>query len=91
MNRYDAIMHGTDKPGYHQHEAVNSPNHYVLDSKEPITEVIHVIKATLGEEGFKAYCHGNMIKYLLRANKKNHIEDYKKAAKYLEYYLANDN
>ena len=41
----------------------------------------------LGQEGFKAFCKGNTMKYLIRAEKKNGLEDYKKAYTYLTWYL----
>lgn len=64
---------------------VNSPSHYKLDGLN--IESIDVIKSILGEEGFKAFCHGNALKYLTRANKKNGIEDFKKAQVYLNWYI----
>ena len=64
---------------------VNSPSHYKLDGLN--IESIDVIKSILGEEGFKAFCHGNALKYLTRANKKNGIEDFKKAQVYLKWYI----
>ena len=33
------------------------------------------------------YCKGNAFKYLWRADKKNHLEDIKKAAWYLNKYI----
>lgn len=67
---------------------VNSPNHYRLDGLG--IEVIHIIENILGTEGFKAYCKGNIIKYILRASKKNGIEDLKKARKYIDYILESE-
>ena len=64
---------------------VHSPSHYKLDGLD--IESIDVIKSILGEEGFKAFCHGNALKYLTRANKKNGIEDFKKAQVYLNWYI----
>ena len=64
---------------------VKSPKHYRLEGLN--IESIDVIKATLGKEGFKAFCKGNIMKYLIRAEKKNGLEDYKKAQIYLGWYL----
>lgn len=64
---------------------VNSPSHYKLDGLN--VESIDVIKSILGAEGFKAFCYGNALKYLTRANKKNGIEDFKKAQVYLKWYI----
>jgi len=65
---------------------INSPNHYCLEGLDGL-EVIDIIKSILGKEGFKAYCQGNVIKYVLRAKKKNGVEDLKKAIKYLEWEI----
>ena len=64
---------------------IKSPKHYKLEGLN--IESIDVIKATLGKEGFKAFCKGNIMKYLIRAEKKNGLEDYKKAQTYLTWYL----
>jgi hypothetical protein len=64
---------------------VKSPKHYKLDGLD--IESIDVIKAILGREGFKAFCHGNALKYLTRANKKNGVEDFEKAKVYIEWYI----
>lgn len=62
---------------------VNHPNHYqILDG----VEAIDVIKSILGD-GFEDYCYGNVLKYVLRAPKKNGIEDLKKAKVYLDWII----
>ena len=65
---------------------VNSPNHYKLTGLD--VEVIDVIRASMTEEEFKGYCKGNVIKYVTRENKKNGMEDLRKAKKYLEYAIG---
>ena len=67
---------------------VNNPNHYKLGCG---IESIEIIKKVLGTQGFIAFCLGNILKYLIRAEKKNGKEDYKKAAKYLEWVIERDN
>mgnify|MGYP000952341716 FL=1 len=67
---------------------VNNPNHYKLGCG---IESIEIIKIVLGTQGFVAFCLGNILKYLIRAEKKNKLEDYKKAAKYLEWIIERDN
>lgn len=64
---------------------VKSPKHYKLEGLN--VESIEVIKSVLGHEGFKAFCKGNTMKYLIRAEKKNGTEDYRKAQTYLNWYL----
>lgn len=66
---------------------INNPNHYQLDCG---IESIEIIKRVLGLKGFVAFCLGNILKYLIRAEKKNKAEDYKKAAKYLEWVIERD-
>ncbi|EFD81362.1 hypothetical protein PSAG_01397 [Fusobacterium animalis D11] len=67
---------------------INNPNHYKLSCG---VESIEIIKRVLGLKGFVAFCLGNILKYLIRAEKKNGKEDYKKAAKYLEWVIERDN
>ena len=67
---------------------INNPNHYKLGCG---IESIEIIKRVLGTQGFVAFCLGNILKYLIRAEKKNKLEDYKKAAKYLEWIIERDN
>ena len=47
---------------------VNNPNHYKLGCG---VESIEIIKRVLGMRGFVAFCLGNILKYLIRAEKKN--------------------
>ncbi len=66
-----------DKP-----DMVNNPQHY--QSKNGL-EVIDVIEAFTAElKGIDAVCTANAIKYICRWNKKNGIEDLKKAEWYLQ-------
>lgn len=61
-------------------EQVNHPDHY----KSGKFEVIEII-----EEFNLGFNLGNLIKYVLRAGKKNNtVEDLKKAIKYLEFEIA---
>ena len=66
---------------------INNPNHYKLGCG---IESIEIIKRVLGLKGFVAFCLGNILKYLIRAEKKNGKEDYKKAAKYLEWVIERE-
>lgn len=61
---------------------VNSPKHYQIEGLN--IESIDIIKAAL-KDGFSDFCLGNVLKYLIRAEKKNGVEDYKKAKKYLSW------
>ena len=46
---------------------INNPNHYNLSCG---VESIEIIKRVLGLKGFVAFCLGNILKYLIRAEKK---------------------
>lgn len=63
----------------HNFDPVNKPQHYA-DRKY---EVIDVIEDSVSSERFKGFLHGNVIKYILRYEKKGGVQDLKKA----EYYL----
>ncbi len=69
-------------------DAVQNPDHYKLDGLDPY-ESIDVIKSVLGDE-FKAFCKGNVLKYVIREGKKNGPEDLKKAKVYLDWMLEED-
>ena len=64
---------------------VNKPNHYKLDGLD--VEVLDIIKAVLTKEQFEGALHFNVIKYILRTNKKNGVEDLEKAHKYLGWLI----
>ena len=65
---------------------INNANHYQICGFNSI----EIIKRVLGIKGFVAFCLGNILKYLIRAEKKNGKEDYKKAAKYLEWVIERE-
>ena len=71
---------------------VNKPNHYRLNIKGNNIEVIdiidEVVKDYKPQEAFKI---ANVIKYVLRARKKNGKEDLKKARKYIDMLVGEDN
>lgn len=66
---------------------INSPKHYKLPGLN--IESIDIIRVILGKY-FKWFCLGNIIKYILRAEKKNGLEDYKKARKYLDWLIERE-
>ncbi len=61
-----------------------NPSHYKRNNK---MEAIDIMKNSLSEEEFKGFCKGLIMKYLYRADDKNHLEDYKKAQWYLNYLI----
>lgn len=66
-------------------DKITNPKHYKLNGLD--IEAIDVIKSVLGKEKFEGYCRGNVIKYILRADSKNGIEDLKKAQVYLNWEI----
>lgn len=58
---------------------IEHPSHYTSGD----VECIEGIRAALGNEGFEAYCAGNVIKYVWRYRHKGGLADVRKAAKYL--------
>lgn len=46
-----------------------------------------VVGANWGDEGFRKHCRGCALKYLMRADKKNGLEDLKKAQQYLKWEI----
>ena len=62
---------------------VNHPNHYVTGKYE----CIEVMIEAQGKEAVKDFCICNAFKYLYRADRKNGLEDIKKAKWYLDKYI----
>ena len=62
---------------------VNHPAHYETGK----FECIDVMVETQGEEAVKAYCLCAAFKYLYRHNRKNGLEDIKKARWYLDKFI----
>lgn len=80
------------KVNNNENDVVNKPNHYQLNIKGNNIEVIdiidEVVKDYKPQEAFKI---ANVIKYILRASKKNGKEDLKKARKYIDILLEDKN
>lgn len=66
-----------------QGERVHQPAHYMKGG----VETIDYLYAKLGPEGFRAYCLGNVLKYVSRWQEKNGVEDLKKAQVYLQWSI----
>jgi hypothetical protein len=66
-------------------DLVNAPPHY----RQGKVECIDAIEAALGEEGFRAYCRGQVMKYLWRSEHKGAAQqDLAKALWYLDRLQA---
>lgn len=62
---------------------VNHPDHYTQGG----VECIAAIRASMTLEAFRGYLKGNIQKYLWRYEKKNGLEDLKKAHVYLGWLI----
>ena len=72
-------------------DIINKPNHYQLNVKGTDIEVIDIIDSIIQNYPPKqAIRVANIIKYILRADKKNGLEDFKKAKKYIEMLLERE-
>lgn len=67
------------------HDPVTKPSHYMLFDGDK--EVIDLLRDRLTPDEFLGYMKGNMIKYLMRADRKNGIQDYKKLLRYVDMYV----
>lgn len=70
---------------YMRPDNVNQPNHYVIGDTG--LECKDFITAWVGKGNYGVFCFCNIMKYLVRAEKKNKLEDYKKAMKYLDMII----
>ena len=66
-------------------DVVNHPSHYESGK----FECIEVMIETQGKEAVMDFCLCNAFKYLYRHNRKNGIEDIKKAIWYLKRHIKN--
>jgi len=67
-----------------ENDNVNHPAHYTMGR----IETIEAISAALGNEGFQAYCAGNVLKYVFRYKLKEGSISLKKARWYLDKLIA---
>lgn len=66
------------------------PNHYKLNIKGIDLEVKDIMQEVMGKEQYKGFLYGNAIKYILRAYKKNGVEDLEKARKYIGWLILTE-
>lgn len=82
-NGYDECWERIVKSATAEPDNVNHPVHYETGK----FECIDVMVETQGKEAVKAYCLCAAFKYLYRHNRKNGLEDIKKARWYLDKYV----
>lgn len=68
-----------------ENDMVNSPAHYRLEGLD--IESKDVLKSVLGTKGYVHWACGNAMKYIFRWEKKNGLEDLKKARKNLDFAI----
>lgn len=70
---------------YAENDSVNHPSHYTNSEKG--IECIDAMIAAYGKEAVMAFCKCNAFKYQWRFDKKNGVEDLKKAEWYNNKYI----
>lgn len=66
------------------HDEDVAPSHYEIDGLR--VDSIDIVRGVLGEQGFIDFCHGNILKYAIRAKKKGKFsEDMKKIRVYAKW------
>lgn len=68
---------------------VEHPKHYQLSIDLEVLDIIKIIMTDGHLNAYQGFIIGNVIKYLFRADKKNGLEDYKKALYYLKRFKSN--
>lgn len=64
-----------------EHDPVNTPQHYTAGGME----FIDILRAKLTPEELRGYFKGNVIKYVIRAELKDGLQDYQKCARYANW------
>lgn len=64
-------------------DVVNHPGHYTQGG----VECIQAIRASMAPNEYRGYLKGNIMKYLWRYDRKNGVEDLKKASVYLNWLI----
>lgn len=64
-----------------------NPSHYdAVDGSD--VDCLRAQMAMLGPERMKGYCAGNALKYLWRWERKNGVEDLRKAMRHIEFLIS---
>lgn len=64
-------------------DSVSFPKHYCSGS----VELVDVWRASMSHEELCGFFRGNILKYIFRCERKNGVEDLKKARVYLEWLI----
>ena len=72
------------------HDMVNKPKHYMFNVDGNDVQAIDLVKGLLTPEEFRGWIKGSYFTYLMRADKKNGIEDLEKARTFLNWQIQLD-
>lgn len=71
-------------------DMVKKPKHYMFEIDGKETQAIDIVKGLLTEEEFRGFIKGSYYTYLMRADRKNGLEDLQKAKTYLDWQIELD-
>lgn len=69
-------------------DPVDKPEHYNTNLPEGVEAIDIIAAQTENLSGLRAVCHANVLKYALRWQKKNGVEDLKKARYYIDRLIG---
>lgn len=73
------------------HDSVEKPKHYMFNIDGYDVQAIDIVRGLLTPEEFRGWIKGSYFTYLMRADRKNGLEDLKKARTFLEWQIQLDN
>ena len=71
-------------------DMVKKPEHYMFEINGQETQALDIVKGLLTEEEFRGFIKGSYYTYLMRADRKNGLEDLQKAKTYLDWQIELD-
>ena len=74
-----------------KYDMVKQPKHYMFNIDGHEVQAVDILKGTLTPEEFRGWLKGSYLTYLLRADRKNGLEDLKKANTFLNWQIQFDN
>ena len=74
-----------------KYDMVNQPKHYMFNIDGHEVQAVDILKGTLTPEEFRGWLKGSYLTYILRADRKNGLEDLKKANIFLNWQIQFDN
>lgn len=74
---------GPEREVYFESDLIDNQEHYTNNGIQPI----EIMKANMTKEQYYGFLYGNLQKYISRHEKKNKLEDLKKAKTYLTWMM----